>query len=139
MAGFTFAYKMSGGAPTIVDFPVAASAVISAGEMVNMESGYVDGGATNDSALVGVALEAANNAAGSAGDLNCRCIVDPDAVYSVVDANARVAGATLDLASGAQGVTTSSNTDVVVVAPSAATEPTLVRIIGTVHYLTKSQ
>lgn len=133
---FQFAYKMSGGAPTIYDLPVKASSVVSVGEIVNLESGFVDGGATADTALVGIALEAANNTGGSNGDLSVKCIVDPDAVYSIVDANARVAGATLDLASGAQGVTTSSNADVIVVAPSSATEDTLVRIVRSQHYLT---
>jgi hypothetical protein len=136
--GFTYAYKLSGNAPTILDLPVLADAVISAGEIVNLEGGYVDGGATLDTALVGIALEAATATGLSSGDLSVKCIVDPDAVYSVVDANARLAGATLDLASGAQGVTTSSNTELIVVAPSTATEPTLVRIIDGLHYLTKA-
>lgn len=138
MAGFTFAHKLSGGAPIIVDLPLAASANISAGEIVNLESGYIDGGATADTALVGISLETQDNSSGGAGALSAKCIIDPDAIYSCVDANARVAGATLDLASGAQGVTTSSNTDVVVVYPSTATEPTHVMIISALHYLTKS-
>jgi hypothetical protein len=138
MAGFTFAHKLSGGAPTIVEMPVLADAVISAGELVNLESGYVDGAATTDTALVGLALEAAIATGLSNGDKHIKVIIDPDAIYSCVDANARVAGATLDLASGAQGVTTSSNTDVVVVYPSTATEPTHVMIITALHYLTKA-
>lgn len=133
---FQFAYKMSGGAPTIYNLPVKADAVISVGEIVNLESGYVDGGATADTALVGISLEAADNTGGSSGDLDVRCIVDPDAVYAVTDANARVAGATLDLATGAQGLAASSNADLVVVAPSSATEDTLVRIVRSQHYLT---
>lgn len=133
--GFRFAYKLSGGAPTILDLPLAADTVTAVGEMMNLESGYLDDGATADTALVGIALEAQDNTGGSSGDLYAKCIVDPDAVYAVTDANARVAGATLDLASGAQGVAASSNTDLIVVAPSSATEDTLVMIIRTSHYL----
>ena len=51
-------------------------------------------------------------------------------MYGVDDANARVLGATLDLsgATGAQAVAASSNKEFVVVAPSSASEETLVRI-----------
>lgn len=136
MAGFQFAYKMSGSAPTIYTIPVKAGSVISIGELVNLESGYADGAATADAALMGISLEAADNTAGSNGDLDIDVIVDPDAVYSVEDANARLAGATLDIASGALGVTTTSNADLIVVAPSTASERTLVRIVRTQHYLT---
>lgn len=133
--GFRFAYKLSGGAPTIVDLPLAANTITVLGRIMNLESGYLDEGAAGDTGLVGIALEAQDNTGGSAGDLSAKCIIDADAVYAVTDANARLAGATLDLASGATGVTTSSSTDVIVVAPSAATEETLVKIIRASHYL----
>lgn len=99
---FSFAYKLSGGAPTLLTLPVKASSVISRGELVNIESGYVDGAATADAALAGIALHAADNTSGSSGDISVQVIIDPDAVYAVADANARVAGATLDIASGAR-------------------------------------
>lgn len=133
---FQFAYKLSGSAPTMITLPVKASAVISAGELVNIESGTADGAATTDAALCGIALHDADNTGGSAGDISVRVIIDPDAVYAIEDANARLAGATLDIASGGLGVTTSSNADLVVVAPSSATERTLVKIVSTQHYLT---
>ncbi len=136
MAGFQFAYKMSGSSPTIYTIPVKAAAVLSAGELVNLESGYADAAATADAALMGIALHAADNTSGSSGDINVDVIVDPDAVYAVDDANARVAGATLDIASGGMGVTTSSNADLIVVAPCTASERTLVRIQRSQHYLT---
>ena len=81
----------------------------------------------DDDALLGVVLE---TKAGTDSTTRIKCIVDPDAVYAVTDANARLAGATLDItgATGAQAVTTSSNKDVVVVAESSATEKTHVRI-----------
>lgn len=134
--GFSFAYKMSGGAPTMITLPVKAASVISAGELVNIESGFVDGAATADTTLAGIALGAADNTSGSNGDLSVSVIIDPDAVYAVADANARVAGATLDIASGGLGVAASSNADLVVVAPSSASERTLVRICRSQHYLT---
>lgn len=137
--GFQFAYRMAGSAPTIITLPVKAGAVISMGELVNIESGEADGAATADAALCGIALHAADNSSGAGGAINVDVIIDPDAVYAVDDANARLAGATLDIASGGLGVTTTSNADLVVVAPSAATEQTLVRIVRAQHYLTASQ
>ncbi len=135
MTGFKFAYTLSGSAPMVIDFPLAANTITAVGEIMNLESGYLDEGLTADTGLVGVALEVQDNTGGSAGDLSAKCIANPDAVYAVTDANARLAGATLDLATGALAVTTSSNTDLIVVAPSTATEDTLVMIIRTSHYL----
>jgi hypothetical protein len=61
--------------------------------------------------------------------------VDWDAVYAVTDANARVIGTVLDItgATGAQTLTTDSDHDVIVVANSSATEPTLVMLQVGVH------
>jgi hypothetical protein len=58
----------------------------------------------------------------------------------VVDNNARLIGATLNItgATGAQGVTTSSNKEFVVVRTSTATEETLVRINQDAHALGKA-
>ena len=66
-------------------------------------------------------------------------ICDEDAVYATSDANARVFGATLDIdgATGAQTVAASSNVDVVVVASSTASEPTLVKLSAANHALAK--
>lgn len=131
MAGFTFAYSLSGTAPIIEKITVANDEVLSKGELVNLESGELDAGASGDTALVGVCLEDVDNADDG---LTCAVIVNEDAVYSVVDNNARVKGATLDIASGGMGVTTSSNADLIVVEDSTATEPTLVTFNNT-HYL----
>lgn len=133
MAGFTFRERPSGAAPTIKNLTFKDTETISAGDMVNLETGEVDLGATADTNLLGVAL---HTVAGVDSTSKIRCIVDADAVYSVTDNNARVIGATLDLAgaTGAQGVAASSNKEFVVVADSSATEPTLVRFnVGRHH------
>ena len=56
-------------------------------------------------------------------------------VYEIYDQNARVKGATLDLAgaTGAMTVATSSNKEFVVVEASTATEPTLLRFNHGAH------
>lgn len=132
MAGFDYAYNLGGGEPNIQEFVVVNDGVIAQGALCNLESGEATLAVTDDAALIGVALETVDNADDG---LKIRCIVNPDAVYSVVDANARVAGATLDIATGALGVTTSSNADLIVVADSTATERTLVMIAPGEHYL----
>lgn len=130
--GFTFSHTLSGAAPIIVDIPLKSGSVIVAGNLVNLESGTLDEAATADTALVGIALQTKTYAAATD---TVPCIINPDAVYSIVDANARVAGATLDIASDGSAIASSSNTDVIVVYPSAATEPTQVMIIRTSHFL----
>lgn len=126
MAGFTFAYRLSGGAPTIQRLQFKDSETLTKGDLANLESGQVDLLATADTAALGVICE---TKAGTAATTYIDVITDADAVYAVADANARVKGATLDVtgATGAQGVTTSSNKNFVVQAPSSATEPTYVR------------
>jgi hypothetical protein len=133
MAGFTFAFRESGAAPTILDLTFKDTETITKGDMVNLESGEIDLGATNDNALVGVALE---TKAGTDSTTKLKCIVDADAVYSVTDANARAIGATLDIsgATGAQTVDTSSNKEFLVARDSSATEPTLVMISPSKHW-----
>lgn len=128
---FEFAYSLSGTAPIIERLVVKASAVLSKGELVNLESGEVDAAATSDTALVGIACEDCDN---TADGLSVDVIVNEDAVYRVVDANARAKGATLDIASGGLLVAASSNADLIVVEASSATEPTLVTFNQT-HYL----
>ena len=133
MAGFTFSHRLSGGAPTIQDFLFKDAETITKGDLVNLETGEVDLAATIDNALVGVALE---TKLGVDSTNRLKCITDDDAVYSVVDNNARLVGATLDVsgATGAQTVTTSSNKEFIVIAESSATEPTLVIINHNKHF-----
>lgn len=132
MAGFDFAYLLGGGEPNIQEFVVKASEIISEGEMCSLDTGEIDAAATNDADFVGVALESVDN---TVDGHTIRVIINPDAVYSVVDNNARVAGALLDLASGGMGVAADSNHDLIVIAPSSATERTLVMFAPGEHYL----
>lgn len=122
---FEWAYSLDGSDPIIQEFVVKASAVISYGELCNLESGEADAGATNDTAFIGAAVEDVDN---TVDGHTVRVIVNRYAVYKVADANAREAGDTLDIASGALTVASSSNVDLRVVKKSSATEPTYVII-----------
>ena len=138
MAGFTFRYRLSGGAPTIQVLKAKDTETLSKGDILNLETGEVDLGATADTNLLGVCLD---TAARTDSTTDVYVITDADAVYAVDDANARVKGATLDLAgaTGAQAVATSSNKEFVVVAPCTATEETLVRVNVGKHADNKAQ
>jgi hypothetical protein len=138
MAGFSFRYRLSGGAPTIQVLKSKDTETLTKGDLLNLEAGEVDLGATADTNLLGVCLD---TAARTDSTTDVYVITDADAVYAVSDANARVKGATLDLsgATGAQGVATSSNKEFVVVAPSTATEETLVRVNVGKHADNKAQ
>ena len=133
MAGFTFRYRLSGGAPTIQVLKAKDTETLTKGDMLNLETGEVDLGATADTGFLGVCLD---TGARVDSTTDVTFIRDADAVYGVSDLNARVQGATLDIAgaTGAQGVATSSNKEFVVVAPSSATEETLVRFNVGVHH-----
>jgi hypothetical protein len=128
--GFTWVYNLSGGAPTIKDLIVKASEVISKGELCSIDTGEVDAAATNDTTLLGAAVEACDN---TADGLLVKVITNIDAVYEVTDANAREIGATLDIGSGGLTVASSSNVDLIVVEKSSATQPTRVRIVPGEH------
>jgi len=133
MAGFKFRFRESGGAPTILDILFKDAETLTKGDIANLETGELDLGATNDDALIGVVLE---TKLGVDSTNRAKVITDEDAVYGVTDANARLAGATLDLsgATGAQTVATSSNKDLLVARESSATEETLVRINPNKHW-----
>lgn len=135
MPGFTFRYRLSGGAPTIQTFKAKDTETLTKGDLLNMESGTVDLAATSDAALVGVCLD---TGARTTNVSDVTCITDADAVYGVADANARAAGALLDIAgaTGAQGVAAASNNEFVVVATSTATEETLVTFNAAKSWLT---
>jgi hypothetical protein len=131
-AGFRFRGRVSKMPPTIQTLTIKDTETLTKGDLVNLESGEIDLAATNDNALLGVVL---NTAAGTDSTTTYEVIVDADAIYGVYDANARVKGATLDIsgATGAMTVTTSSNADVTVYAPSSADEETLVMITHGEH------
>lgn len=133
-AGFKYEGRLSGGPDLFMNFTFKDTETISKGDLVNLESGTVDLGATNDTAFVGAARE---TKAGTTAVTQIECYWAPDAIYSVYDANARVMGATLDIsgATGAMTVAASSNADVIVVGGLLATERTLVMIIAGEHFL----
>lgn len=134
MAGFRFAYRLSGGAPTIQEIITADTTTYYKGDLVNLESGEADHAATNDTAILGAVIETMS---GTDSTTKALVITDLDAVYEVDDSSARAIGATLDLSTtpGAYGVTTSNNADVVVVADSAANAPTYVKVTTGNHWL----
>ncbi len=133
-AGFKFMYRLCGAEPTIQTFKFKDTETLTKGDIVNLESGEVDLAVTGDTATVGIALQ---TLAGTDSTTDIEVIVDDDAVYAVYDANARNAGAQLDLtgATGAQTVTTDSNHNFIVVANSTADQWTLVRINPAKHPL----
>jgi hypothetical protein len=136
--GFKFRFRIGGGVATIQDLTIKDTETLTKGDMVNLESGEIDLGATADTNLLGIVLE---TKAGTDSTTKYQTIVDGDAVYGVYDANARVKGATLDLsgATGAQTVGASSNKEFVVYADSTASEETLVRFNVGKHHENKAQ
>lgn len=134
MAGFKFVYRLCGMPPSIATYTVADTSFVK-GDLVNVESGEIDLAATNDAALLGAVQETASGLTTSSSTVSV--ITDWDAVYEVTDANARLAGAKLDITgtTGAMGVTTLSNADVTVVENSTASEPTRVMITVGEHLL----
>ena len=131
-AGFRFRGRVSKMPPTIQTLTIKDTETLTKGDLVNLEGGEIDLAATNDAALLGVVL---NTAAGTDSTTTYEVIVDADAIYGVYDTSARAKGATLDISgtTGAMTVTTSSNADLTVYAPSAADEETLVMITHGEH------
>lgn len=136
--GFRFRGRKCGAHPHIQDLTFKDTETISKGDIVNLESGEVDLGATGDTNLLGVAVETVS---GTDSTTKIKCIVDEDAIYGVYDPNARVKGATLDLsgATGAQTIAASSNKEFVVYMDSAADEETLVVFNTGKHHENKAQ
>lgn len=139
MAGFKAVGRLSGGGFTKVTVKAKDNETLSNGDLVNIEAGEVDLAATNDTALAGPIVSATVSAVDSTTDIEI--IIDPDVILETVDNNARLLGATLDIAgaTGAQGVTTSSNKEFIVVAPSTASQPTKVMFNVGHHLLSKAQ
>tara|TARA_R110000824_G_scaffold68237_6_gene176631 strand:+ start:2036 stop:2488 length:453 start_codon:yes stop_codon:yes gene_type:complete len=148
VAGFIFAYNISGGRPLIYEFTMKDTETLTVGDLLNLESNEVDLAATNDAAMLGPLQGAADpddNVTGKPGSISgtdsttkVRAIVNADAVLSDdSDANARLVGDPLDVggATGAQGVAANSNTDFFILKDSAASENTLVKIANGEHWL----
>jgi methionine aminopeptidase len=136
--GFRYRGRVSGGIPTIQDMLFKDTETLTKGDMVNLETGEIDLGATADTNFLGMVME---TQAGTDSTTRARVIVDADAIYGVYDANARLKGATLDIAgaTGAQTIATSSNKEFVVYAESAASEETLVVFNVGKHHNNKAQ
>ena len=134
MSGFTFRYRLSGKPPTVKGFVFKTSGPLSRGDLVTLRDGDAELSKTGDTALVGAAVESPN---GDAAKRSISVIVDADAVYGVKDAGIRLKGATLDLRgdSGAQGLSTGVNGDLVVDVDSGEDDETLVLIAASKHYL----
>lgn len=111
--GFRYRGRQSGGQATIQNLTCANTATYSAGDTVTISSGQVALGATAATTFVGLCLETKSATAGST---KVRVIVDSDIILGVYDNNARLKGATLDVAgaTGAQTVAASSNKEFVV-------------------------
>lgn len=135
-AGFKYMGRMGGGPDWIVEIPFKDTETLTKGDIVNLEAGEADLGATNDSTFLGIALETKD---GVDSTTLIRCHAAPDAIYAVYDPNARVLGANLDLsgATGAQTVGTSTNADFVVVGGLAADEWTLVMFTAAETWLNR--
>lgn len=131
--GFRPRYRLSGQPFTVLNLLFKDTETLTKGDILNLETGEVDLGATNDTTFIGVALQ---TKAGTDSTTRIEVISDWDAVYGVYDANARLTGATLDISgtTGAMTVAASSNVDLIVVAESTATEETLVMIAHGEHY-----
>ena len=144
---FYHAYNRSGGRPLILEITTKDTETLTEGDMLNLESGEADLAASNDAGFLGVLVAASNPdsyVAGTPGSISAvdsttkvKVIVKDDAVYSVVDANARLIGAQLDIAgaTGAQTVATDSNHDFNVMTTSSASEATLVAFVGAETWL----
>ncbi|MGH2878940.1 MAG: hypothetical protein ACRDK4_04950 [Solirubrobacteraceae bacterium] len=137
MFGFSFSYRMSGGAPTIQSLKFHKEETLTVGDIVFENGGGAELAATNGSKYLGPVLE---TKAGKTTD-TIEVIVDSDAVYEVEDKNARKIGDTLDLTgtTGKQGIAASLHKEFVVVAESSASEPTLVRFNTGKHLYNTAQ
>jgi len=133
-AGFKYEGRLGGGPDLIRNFTFKDTETLTKGDLVNLESGEVDLGATNDAGFVGAARE---TKAGTDSTTEIECYWAPDAIYSVYDANARAMGATLDIAgtTGAMTIASSSSVDLIVVGGLGADERTLVMFAPGEHFL----
>jgi len=130
--GFEFAYYQNGSYDARVLKPMVMVDALNMaeGEIVEVTSQEIDNGATGSTTLLGVTAEAVDNT--DDGE-SIRVIDGCNAVFRVEDANERFPGDTLDINGTYNGVAASSNTDLVVVEYSTASEDTLVMIITTSH------
>ena len=132
--GFRYRGRLSGGPATIQKFKAKATATYFKGDLVSLDAGEAAIGATDSKAFLGI-VNATVVAIDSTTDVEV--IVDEDSFFAVYDANARLFGAPLDIAGtyGAMTVAADLNHDLRVIAPSLATEETVVMFAHGSHVL----
>ena len=147
--GFEWAYNLNGGdGPLIKTFVMADTETLTRGDMISIEAGLADLTISGNTVLAGAFVGPENPSDAKDGEPGVvegttavtviKVIVNPDAGYAVIDDNARLAGATLDVdgSTGAMGFTGTSNVEFVVVERKRQnSDPTLVMIASTAHYL----
>ncbi len=129
MAGFELAYTLHGGDAHKLQLAIKSGEAVVAGTMVQLDAGEAAVGAAAAADHLGVCTGVDPHTGKAV------VVVDPQAVYRVTDASARALGATLDLASGARGITTSSQATLIVAGLSPAGASTLVKFAGAHHAL----
>ena len=136
--GFRVKGRINGGEFTIQDMLFKDTETLTKGDVLHLETGEVDLGATGDTNLIGVAKETIS---GTDSTTRIQVYTDPDLIMEVYDQNARLVGATLDIAgtTGAMTLATSSNKELVVYEESTATEPTLVIFNVGAHHRNTAQ
>ena len=149
MARFRFVGTLSGVPMRMETFLFKDSETLTVGDILNVEAtsnvGEVDLAVTTDILIAGVLVgsddpddQAADGTiVGTDSVTKVKVITNSDAIYKVADANARAAGATLDITgnTGLQTLTTSNNKEFIVVKNSTASEDTEVMIAPSAHYL----
>ncbi len=131
--GFHFSHYMGGSkTPQRRQYLFSDTETLTKGDILNLDTtgtvAEVDLAVSGDTALMGVADETLS---GTDSTTLIWVILDQQGrgVYRVTDANARAEGTELDIdgTTGAMTLAADSDSDVIVVANSTATEPTLVR------------
>jgi uncharacterized protein YbcI len=127
VSGFRFRYRLRGGPPTVHHAAVALTTSVSHGDLLALDDGVLRPALPGDKGFVGLAIESV--ARGSTHP-EVSVILNEDAVYAVDDPHPRTEGDRLALEgpSGAQGVSATPGSELVVVASSAADDETLVQI-----------
>lgn len=145
MAGFRFVGTRNGAPMVMETWIMKNTETLTKGDMVTADTGEADLTVTTDNTIIGVVVGAddpddetnAGAIAGTNSTTKIKVITNFDAMYSVIDLNARLVGALLDIAgaTGAQGVASASGNEFVVTRTSTATEETEVMIAPSAHYL----
>lgn len=137
MPGFEFVYRSCGAGPTVKNV-LGGLTAMKKGDMVILAAGSVSIAGSASVGLLGPLLA---DFPGNAGGKSNRvpCIVDPDVVLAVTDANARKIGTQADISGGSGAQTIAClvhSVNFIVVEDKTATEPTKVRFnMGHHHYL----